>query len=440
LFLSGGGGTEAYKWHYISTPVSSLSADVFTAVTLDLAQYIESRPSTSLMEGWVAYDGYVYSTGVSNGPTFSSLTPGKGYDFYDGTDNTFTFGGSFNTSNVSMSLDYSSNPTYSGFNLLGNPFSSGLNWDNIVDGTYFTYPSNTSKSLYFTRDNTQCSYIAGVGTPSDVTGIIPPMQGFFIKTSSSGNSITLPAAARTHSSIHATYKGIKAAIPLVRLALSEDAVPGDETVVRFDELAKSDFDYDFDAMKMFLSSTKTSIYSSMGGTNYSINGQPFPETSTDIPVTVNMTTEGTHKITATQLQGLDNYNVTLTDKTTGFAADMKTTPSITFTSAAGTITDRFVLTIGSITTDIETPETSDKLFRIYQSHNMLNIQTLGDSWDGKSGSVRIMDLTGKTINISENEEFRKNSITIIPAPETNGIYLVEIRTGIKRFVGKVIIK
>jgi hypothetical protein len=96
------------------------------------------------------------------------------------------------------------------------------------------------------------------------------MQGFFVKTNISGNSITLSSAARTHDNIHSRYKGSEI-IPLVRLAIQEDAVTNDETVVRFDEAAKSTLDNDFDAMKMFLSSSKTSIHTSLGGINYAIN-------------------------------------------------------------------------------------------------------------------------------------------------------------------------
>ncbi len=239
--------------------------------------------------------------GATNGPTFSSLTPGKGYNFWGDVNNSLTFGGLFNTSNVIMSLPFTYADIYHGFNLLGNPFSSGLNWDDIIDGVYFTYPSNTSKSLYFTRNNALCTYISGVGVPGDVNGIIPPMQGFFTKTYGTGNSITLPAAARTHDNIHSRYKGSED-IPLVRLAIFEDSESNDETVVRFDEDAKSDLDNDFDALKMFLSSTKTSIYTSMGGVDYAINGQPFPATVFEIPVVVNVISNSTHKISATQVQ------------------------------------------------------------------------------------------------------------------------------------------
>jgi len=441
LYLTGGGSEllEDYKWHYISSPVSSLSVTLFSNATLDIAQFIESRVATSLMQGWVAYDGYVYSSGATNGPTFSALSTGKGYNFWDDDNNTLTFGGTFNTSDLIMSLDYTTGtPVYNhGFNLLGNPFSSGLDWDEIINSA--NYPQNTSKGLYFTRDNLQCSYISGVGIPSDVTGIIPPMQGFFVKTSITGNSITLPAAARTHENIHPRYKG-ETIIPLVRLAIFEDAVSNDETVVRFDAEAKSDLDNDFDAIKMFLSTTKTSIHTTFGGTDYAINGQPFPESLLEIPVVVNVISTGTHKISAAQLQGLDSYSVSLTDKTTGFTADLKTTPVVTFSASPGLLNDRFTIKFSNISTGNEDLYTNNNSFNIYRNFNNLNIQTIADEWDGKTGSVKVLDMSGKAVSDLRRIEFSKTSVTQIDAPDAKGLYFIEIKSGVNRFVGKVVIK
>jgi len=439
LYLTGGGTITTYSWHYISTPVSSLPVSTFApGTTLDVAQWIESRPTFSLREGWVAYDGYIYSTGEMGGPTFANLTPGKGYNYWDNLNNKFTFPGQLNTTDAAMALGFSGDATLHGFNLLGNPFSSGLNWDDIINNVYFTYPSNTSKSLYFTRDNVQCSYISGVGIPGDVTAIIPPMQGFFNKTYSTGNTITLPAAARVQGNIHPRYKG-SAIIPLVRLSLAEGKL-SDETVVRFDAAAKSDLDYDFDAIKMFLASDIVSIYSSSPGTKYAINGLPFPETFVEIPVVVNLTKDTIHTISTTQLQGLDSYNVTLTDNITAFTADLKTTPVLTFSAAAGTIADRFILKVSTIATGTENPVAPKNIFNIYPSDRMINIQTIADEWDAKSGSVKVLDLTGKTVSDMNDAGFSRNSIVQVPATGLKGMYVVEIRSGAKRYVGKVVIR
>ena len=439
LFLTGGGTITTYKWHYISTPVSTLPVTTFTGVTLDVVGFAEPRVSTDLGQGWVAWDGYVYATGGDEDAYgFSDLTPGKGYDYWDQLDQKFTFSGSLNVTNQAMALSYSGTAN-SGFNLLGNPFSSGLNWNAILSSGTYPYPANTSQGIYFTRNKTQCTYIGGVGIPSDVTGIIPPMQGFFVKTSSTGNTINLDPAARTQTNIHARYKGDEV-IPLVRLSLSEDTF-ADETVVRFDAQAKSDLDYEFDATKIFFSTSNVGIYSEMGGTKYAINGQPFPDPLVEIPIVVNLTKDGIHALTSTQLQGLDDYNVYLTDNTTGFTADLKTTPALTFSASTGLITGRFILKVGNITTRVDNPIVApDNIFNVYSGNNNINIQTISDDWDGKSGSVRVLDLTGKTASDDQNVEFSKNSLVQVQAPGATGLYVVEIRSGVMRYVGKVIIK
>lgn len=440
IYLSGGGSPN-YKWHYISTPVSSIATSVFTGTTSNLAQYVESLPVSdspySLLRGWIAYDTWSYylnSITGSNG--FSSLAPGKGYNYYYTANKTYSFSGTLNTSDPSPALGYSGiDASMSGFNLLGNPFPCGLDWQYIIDNSY---PDNTSKALYFTKDNAQCAYVNGVSVPlaAGVTQFIPPMQGFFVKTYSTENTVYLSTNARTHST-HSRYKG-EEIIPLVRLSISENENT-DETVIRFDELAKSDLDYDFDAVKMF-SSDNVSIYSSLNNTDYVVNGQPFPEEFVEIPIVVNITQEGVHTITATQLQGLDSYNVDLIDNVTGFPARLNTNPVLIFPSSTGLITDRFILKISSVTTAIENPVIPDDIFNIYHGFDLINIQTIAEEWDGKSGSVKVLDLAGKTITDLQNNEFSKNSVIQVQVPKAKGLYVVEIRSGVKRYVGKVVIR
>ena len=71
---------------------------------------------------------------------------------------------------------------------------------------------------------------------------------------------------------------------------------------------------------------------------------------------------------------------------------------------------------------------------------MLNIRTLSDEWDGKTGSVRVLDITGKTVNDLRNAEFNRNSLIEIPASGMKGVYFVELRSGIMRHVGKVVVR
>ena len=442
LYLSGGGTKTplTYKWHYISPPVSSLAVSTFAPTyTLDVAQWIENRPTFSLLEGWVAYDGWIYASQAMGGPTFSNLTAAKGYDYFRSSDKTYTFGGQINTGDINANLNYTSgNDDLYGYNLIGNPFTCGLDWDYIIT---HSYPSNTSKGLYFTRNSQLCSYIAGVGVPGDVTGIIPPMQGFFNKTYSSGNTIILAAAARTHDNIHTTYKGSQL-IPLVRLEMT-DSVYTDETVVRFDDYAKAYLDNDFDAQKLFLDPDMSSIHTFFDGVKYTINGLPFPGENTiyELPVVINVITDTTIRyFNASQLQGLDNYNVKLTDNSTGIVYNLKTDPFVAFSSEKGIIADRFVLKISNVLTDVILPSSDQAELNIYPANSMINIQALSDKWDGQSGTLKVIEMTGRIVTTASSLEFSRNSLVQIPAPAVKGIYLVEARTGMNRYVGKVVIR
>ncbi|MCU0473996.1 MAG: right-handed parallel beta-helix repeat-containing protein [Bacteroidales bacterium] len=449
IYLTGGGPPN--RWHYISAPISSYPVGTFTANTLDLATWIDGiQGAGSMREGWVAYDGFEYLVDdpFANPVTwagypyrFSTLALGKGYNFWDNLASfTYSLSGQLNTGSVNATLDFAGEDYENGFNLLGNPFTSGLDWDYILENT--DYPENTSHAIYFTKDDEQYSYVSGVAVPDDgepaPSGVIPPMQGFFVKTYQDNVVINLTSDARTHDDIAPRYKG-SSIIPLVRLAITDNGT-SDETVVRFAETAKTGNDMEFDALKMFTSSDKTVIYTTSPGMKYSINGQPFPETLIEIPVTVNVTLTGNHTITAKQLQGLDNYNIKLKDNLTGFIAELKSTPELSFSANTGLINDRFVLIVENVLIGFEDPVTSNNMFNIYSGPGYINIQTLSDDWDGKQGSATLHDLSGKTFTDLRNAEFSKNSITQIAAPVSKGLYVVELRSGAKRYVGKVVIR
>jgi hypothetical protein len=268
------------------------------------------------------------------------------------------------------------------------------------------------------------------------------MQGFFTKTYATGKSITLAASARVHNNIHARYKS-ENIIPLVRLTLTRNSHSGDETVVRFDPLAKADLDYDFDAPKMFLSSSNTQIYSSSGEINYVINGQPLPSEVNPViivPIAVNLTTDTIHTLSAPVIQGLPaNTCVFFKDMVSGYTLDLaKNSLNYKFSAATGLINDRFF--IHAVITSSDSPSASDDEFKAYSANGFINILPLGESWNGKIGSVRVFDITGRLLTENSNLEFFRNSLLQVPAPGNKGIFLVEIMSDRKRHVAKIIIR
>lgn len=89
---------------------------------------------------------------------------------------------------------------------------------------------------------------------------------------------------------------------------------------------------------------------------------------------------------------------------------------------------------------VENTVISQKDFHIYPANNLINIMTLSDQWNGRTGSIKVLDLAGKTVSYVQNVGFSKNSLVQVSSPMAKGVYLIELRSGVMRFVGKVLIR
>ncbi len=265
---------------------------------------------------------------------------------------------------------------------------------------------------------------------------IVPMQGFFVHTKAAF-SLKIPASAKLHS-LSSRFKGT-ASVPSVLLKF-ENSGNIDETMVRFDDKATLSFDNALDARKIFPSADNPSISSIINNVEYAINSVPYPANSIEIPLIISAPSEGSYKISASSITDLPDYNVFLTDNLVGTTVNLGETSDYSFSSVSGKVADRFVLTVSTLTT--ATPEimASKTPFNMYCANRTLHIQTLGEDWNGTKGNIRIFDMTGRIVKTVQNSYFNLDEIKQIPLSENQGIYVVEISSGIKRFVGKVVIK
>ena len=96
--------------------------------------------------------------------------------------------------------------------------------------------------------------------------------------------------------------------------------------------------------------------------------------------------------------------------------------------------------IVNLTTGFKDPVISQTRFNIYPSFSQINIETLVDEWDGKTGNVTIFNILGKIITTLTKTEFRKGSLVQVEAPSVRGIYIVELKSEDMRYVSKVMIR
>jgi hypothetical protein len=446
IFMTGGGSPN-YNWHYVAVPfISGLSKTYFTDVnTYNLLAYDNSRVSTSDFQGWLWHNGEAHG-GLAASAGFTTLSYGSGYDFYNDSDVTVTLSSttSLGTTLSSVSLQYlgSGSAEIRGYNLLGNSLTCSIDWNNVI------FSGSVGQTVYYTTAHNWAAYLKGAGGTFGATNYIPPLQGFFVKANEVGASVDL-SYTKVHSS-QARYKKSgdsmgetkeEVIYPKVKLELNGTGT-SDETIVWFNDEATTGYDEKYDGYKLFSSEASFGqLYSTLGGTNYVINGISLPSDSTIVPLGVKIAQAGSYSILKKVLEELDNYNVYLIDKAKGnYTVDLKKSDKYTFSSDAGTFTDRFVLKFASLTTSAESPSVNNMNFNIYGTEGVINILPPDDFAGVSDGVVKIYDLTGRIVKQSNSIGLYGRSLVQIPFTGRQGIYIVEITSGLSRYKGKVSVR
>ena len=134
--------------------------------------------------------------------------------------------------------------------------------------------------------------------------------------------------------------------------------------------------------------------------------------------------------------------VVLTDRLTGKRVDLLAYPDYSFTSAEGTITDRFILTISPILKSAvpeNKPEQEASSLKIYSASGKVCILPRGSEWNGISGKVRIFDITGRMLTAENDERFNSGELKEYYVPGAGGLLIVEVTVGPARYLEKIVL-
>ncbi|MCK9453054.1 MAG: T9SS type A sorting domain-containing protein [Bacteroidales bacterium] len=341
--LVGYGIVSDQMFHFISSPVTTQAIR---------EEFVTNTPTAghdfySFDEGSNTWINSKVIGGAWNGAFESTFTVGKGYMVAYPTDVTKNFTGILNSSEKELTCTNTS-LMGNGWNLLGNPFPSAIDWTQVVKGT------GMDAALYY-YDNTAQQYryylnpIAG--DENSIGGgqqYIPAMQGFMAHASTNGATLTIPTSAKTHSGQDVFYKSTNAVPGSLSLKVTANGYE-DEAYIHFNQNATTAFDGSFDAYKLrSYSPSVPNLYTK--GTDDSelaINGLPELEDSTVIPVYFEAATEGAHTLTA-NLEGLTEAVVYLEDILLNEVQNLTANPVYSFTASNGDNTDRFNLTFGAV--------------------------------------------------------------------------------------------
>ncbi|MCO5950926.1 LamG-like jellyroll fold domain-containing protein [Mucilaginibacter flavidus] len=241
------------------------------------------------------------------------------------------------------------NTGYAGYNLVGNPYASSIDWDkrSTTDPAAGIYAPKVNSKIYIFNESTKIyATYDGVSGVNGGSNIIPSGQGFYVKAQDATASLTFNEAAKTSVQVTGPTAATGSTLLLsthpvgnskpdlryMRLELFKDSDNVEETLVRFDNSAKNEFVDNEDSEHMAGSGGVSFSSNSSDNVKLAINHVPFPKTAgTVIKLNVSATTDGQYAINRTELKDIpDIYEIWLKDAYKKDSLDIKHNSSYVF--------------------------------------------------------------------------------------------------------------
>ncbi len=441
-YLPSGFGYKYFSSPFQSATVGEFSDDMdLTAPFTTFYRYDENRNvGGNPASGWVDYKipsdvlqplaGYAVNFG-------SSADPG-----------TVDVKGVVNNGPLSATLYNNNNPYTLGFNLVGNPYPSPIDWDaasgwtksNINDAIYLFRASTTDE-----YGGTYSTYVNGIPSDGLVTGIIPSMQGFFIHVSDGDYPVSatlgLDNSVRRTDMAQSFFKSDnKSTKPLIRLnaRYSDDPESSDPFVIYFDEKATAGFDSKLDALKLMNTDLNVAnLYSVISeGKKLSINALPLiSDDKCVVPLGLRTFRDGFVTFSISYIEeSLTGIEVSLTDMATATEEDLLSGSGYRIQLSSGEYNNRFYLNLASVSTEVPAVITGNPFFSVYNHNGILRAEF--HMPPGESGLLIVHDLTGRIllsrrIYDSGYQEFSHNY--------RSGVYIATFITGNRKDSRKIVI-
>ncbi len=244
-----------------------------------------------------------------------------------------------------------------GFNLLGNPYPSSIDWNatgwgaarnatNVYDAIYIYNPALTAS----TSSMTYPTYVNGVGTNGG-SNIIRSGQAFFVEAAASASISFLEA----YKSTEVTGGFFRSAMPeMLRVTYMQNNEHLDDIVIRFDNDAQADFDPRFDAIS--IGGDANGLASFKNADRLAIQTRPTAVGEDSVALSVRNTTTGNYQLKFSEMEGFAaSTDITLLDKFLNVQYDVKQDSIVAF----------------EITTDVNSK--GDDRFWLFYNHKSTGI-------------------------------------------------------------------
>lgn len=413
---------------YVAVPVSGRSASDITLSGSYVVQRNEENASWDNVTGALtAGVGYIAVASANEGAVTWSLS------------------GNFSSGKIEVPVTRSG-ASSTGFNLLGNPYPSYLNWEQVLNlnaaNASLLQPSIWYRTANYNNDLQKFEYTfntynsAGrVATPTGTSGYIPPMQAFWVRVNSAG-TVTFNNAMRSHGDgATNSLKSPKVNEQrILRLQIANAANSTDETVVYFDENAQNAYDK-YDTQKMFNKvASQPEIFTKSDNEHLVINGMHHIPFNISIPLGVVIGEPGEYRLMLTEFSNFEpDTRIMLNDKLDP-SAEIELSAGISYSFSSELTTpssDRFSLTFRAPGITTSDTSTVDNLVRVYvNAANQICIDAPENS------HYAIYNAVGQKINENIVDSTRTDQILTV----VSGLYIVKISRNNHAASHKVIIR
>jgi hypothetical protein len=334
-FISGSEG-----WRILTAPAANVSFS-----TLLDTLWTQGFTGADVLNGTSNLYTWSEPSSTFNAVVNGNTTPAAGKAFityvYDDQDNDGTADGfpkmiridsAQHSGNISPSLSYTNNgtPANDGWNLVGNPYGTSIDWDapnglsrNNLDASLYVWNHSAGGG-----NGAYQSWNGSAGTLSD--GKLAPLQGFWVKANAANPSINFSALARSTGGVFRKEQAAQS-VPQLTFTLA-DSSGSSQTLVMFHEQALIGKD-PYDAYKLgSLNGESLALYSLLEDSSaLEINALPLNfEEPLDIPVTYSGSSEIHFSLSWEHALLPEEWEFVLTDHIAEISVDLKTDSVYTF--------------------------------------------------------------------------------------------------------------
>ncbi|MBN1338777.1 MAG: hypothetical protein JXA03_05600 [Bacteroidales bacterium] len=425
-------------WHFISSPVNNTVTGDFVGywvkewqeannIYFDIDPHPQPCQGTSLctvpinvMKGYSVKQDLSYPVGPP--PCACWVSPPAGYVIGFGGDLLGSYAGcdvcppsptdpalipNVNTGTITSTISANNNLVniYPNWNLVGNPYPSGWDYDVFYFGP--NWPLGLFDAIYYWDEaNMQyASYVNGVGNNGG-DNFVPPTQAFFFEADGTVPAInlTFTNAERTHTGSGYYYKDT----PDNMLRLEVKGQFTDQTTIRFMEEATAMHDGNYDAKKLFTSGSNVpSLWTKTGNIDLSINAMP----ATDMVPVFFRGASGTYSISAAEN---DFETVYLEDLKTGVLHNLESPYEFNYTE--GDDANRFIIHFGPINVS-----GAENGILVYSHLN--NIYVYNEN--NLRGEILVYSVMGQEVTAAGLQD----GLNILRMNDANTYYVVKVLAG-----------